>query len=291
MDKIYELVISINVFEKLDYLKEQIKNIIFFTRGIKVLIIFSCNDFMFYTLKNIKFDGIDILINPEIINKKRWHGSLLQGIFSNLNFILLNEIKFNYFLILQTKNFFIKKLIFENIENYFINTSKIINDYKNSNYKFIYNTSYNKHFTLDQIKFNKYDKHQLILDEISNNKKYRFFNNHNIYNKVWLSKLYQESDIMIQGKHEGLCFTYDVCFKMNQYLKFYNLISDEIYNTNYCVEEGVQHTLSVICSINNYYYTYIPMDILRLTEYKSKSDKRQISDIKDLYKKFNIVIE
>jgi hypothetical protein len=291
MDKIYELVISINVFEKLDYIKEQIKNIIFFTKYIKVLIIFNCNDLMYDLLNNIKIDEIDILVNPEIINKKRWHGSLLKGIFSNLNFILLNEIKFNYFLILQSRNFFINRLIFKKIDNYFKYTSKLINDYKNNNCKFILNYNLLNHLLLDQTTFSENDNYDTILDEISNNKKYRFFNSKTIYNNNWFNKLYQESDIMIQGKHECLCFTYDVSIKINEYLNLNKNISNDIYNTESAVEEIVPHILANICSINNYYYTYIPSNIIQITKWKNYYDKRQINDIEDLYKKYNIVID
>ena len=37
-------------------------------------------------------------------------------------------------------------------------------------------------------------------------------------NNNWFNKLYQDSNIMIQGKHECLCFTYDVSIKINEYL-------------------------------------------------------------------------
>ena len=98
------IVISINVFEdnnvngkhgddNLNYyfLKEQIKDIKYKTTDFKeVYVILNCNDKIFDRIQNegLYDEKVKIIVNPEVINKKRDHGSLTQGIFSNLKYII-----------------------------------------------------------------------------------------------------------------------------------------------------------------------------------------------------------
>ena len=98
------IVFSINVFEdnnengrhgnnKLNYyfLKEKILNIKYNTTDFtEVYVILNCNDIIFDRLQNEKLhdEKIKIIVNPEVINKKRFHGSITRGIFSNLKYIV-----------------------------------------------------------------------------------------------------------------------------------------------------------------------------------------------------------
>jgi len=111
-----------------------------------------------------------------------------------------------------------------------------------------------------------------------------------VINTIWFKEFYKKSHFLIGGKHESLCFPYNVCVNMNQYLNLNKNISQSIYNTTNAVEEIVPQTLAVICSKDNYSYTFIPNDIITLTSYKDVNNKRCLSNIKDLYTKFNIII-
>ena len=88
----YDLIISINTHEKKYFLLEQIKNIKYFTKSISnILIIYNCNEYMLNQICDVSDNKITIIRNPEIINKKRFHGSLTQGIFSNLKYVVKNN--------------------------------------------------------------------------------------------------------------------------------------------------------------------------------------------------------
>jgi hypothetical protein len=110
----YDFVISINVHENPAFLNEQIKNI---KNNInyKYIILLNCNKFMYdnYRLPD------NVIKNPEIIEKKRFHGSITKGICSNMIYAL-NNFQFKYFIILSSKNIFYKLLNMKMIQNDFI---------------------------------------------------------------------------------------------------------------------------------------------------------------------------
>ena len=94
------IVISINVYKLVPFLLTQIENITCYVKTSHIIIL-NCNNYMFNELKKIKLPK-NIFINPEIINKKRYHGSLTHGIISNMRFAnkLCNfTIYFEYFTI------------------------------------------------------------------------------------------------------------------------------------------------------------------------------------------------
>jgi hypothetical protein len=66
-----DIIVSINVHEKPDYLKGQLENIKQYLK-LNYKVILSCNDFMFNGIKN---ENLDVIINPEVINKRRFHGT------------------------------------------------------------------------------------------------------------------------------------------------------------------------------------------------------------------------
>jgi hypothetical protein len=101
--KIYDCVISINVHENINFLLQQFENI---NKNVncKYAIILNCNDFMYNKCKNIDLSH-NIYVNEEVINKRPYHGSLTNGIYSNIQFALKN-FKFNYFIVCSSRNFF-----------------------------------------------------------------------------------------------------------------------------------------------------------------------------------------
>ena len=52
----------------------------------------------------------NIIINPILIEKKRFHGSIFQGIYENIRYCLKKNISFQYFIILSNKTMFYKKV-------------------------------------------------------------------------------------------------------------------------------------------------------------------------------------
>lgn len=101
-----DIVISINVHEKPDYLNLQIENI---KKNVILSneIILNCNDFMAKSLKNIQ--DKKFAINPDVIEKRKYHGSLTLGIYSNIKYALDNY-DFKYFLVMSSREFFYSKL-------------------------------------------------------------------------------------------------------------------------------------------------------------------------------------
>ena len=118
-----DLIISINVHENLEERIKQIKNIDKYVK-LNYIIIYNCNDFMLKEMKKIKNEKI--IINPIAINKRRFHGSLTEGIYSNMLYAM-NNYKFKYFLVLSSRNLFYNELKLNNLGKYKIKSYSIPN--------------------------------------------------------------------------------------------------------------------------------------------------------------------
>lgn len=107
-------IISINLHDDA-YFEDQLENI---KNHLKFdyKIILNCNNKMYDLLKNKKYENV--LINPKTIEKKRFHGSLFQGIFENLKFVE-SITEYDYFLVLSARSFFFKKLDSETINSFY----------------------------------------------------------------------------------------------------------------------------------------------------------------------------
>lgn len=106
----YDFIISINVHENPTFLNFQIENI---KKNVKkYIIILNCNNFMY----NQYICSENVIKNPEIIEKKRFHGSLTKGIYSNMVYAV-NNFEFKWFIILSSKNIFYKSLDINFLEN------------------------------------------------------------------------------------------------------------------------------------------------------------------------------
>ena len=86
---------------------------------VNYIIILNANEYMYHKLKTNKIiNKINFLqINPIYLNKKRFHGSLTQGIFSNMEFAM-NNYNFKYFIVLSSRNLFYNKLNKEAYNNF-----------------------------------------------------------------------------------------------------------------------------------------------------------------------------
>ena len=126
IDKHYDCIISINVHEKFNFLIKQLDNI---NKNVSLsyAVILNCNDYMFNECKNNKLPN-NVYINPIILNKRRFHGSLLNGIYNNMTFALSN-FKFKYFIVASSRNMFGNNMKLDDLDR--INNIKIEqnNDY------------------------------------------------------------------------------------------------------------------------------------------------------------------
>lgn len=120
----YDICISINVHEKPEFLKRQLDNIEAFV-DCKYCIILNCNNFMYEELKKINLKN-NIFVNPNVIEKRRWHGSLLNGIVSNMEYSFRICEKYDFFLIMSSRNLFYNKLTLDKL---------IAKEYINSKFK------------------------------------------------------------------------------------------------------------------------------------------------------------
>ena len=204
---IYDCVISINVHENVTFLIKQLNNI---KENVKCnyVVVLNCNEFMYNECKNIDFSE-NVYINDEIINKRRMHGSLTNGIYSNMQ-LSLNKFKFNYFIISSSRNMFDNNMTLNDL-NKVTNLGQYIHENQEYMHK---NNSYT-------------DWHWPNLIETLLAK---YFLNKN-------KKLYS-------SPHEGLMFSYNGCNKIVEFLEENQDIKSDLFNFNGCVEEFSLQTIS-----------------------------------------------
>lgn len=216
MEKINtDIVISINVHENTNFLMKQIENIHSNIIG-EYSIVLNCNSFMFEKLRDIRLPE-RVYINPEIINKKRFHGSLTKGIVSNMGFSL-EKFAFKYFLILSSRTFFYKTLsvnILCEKQQIFPNLGWFHNNVRKLGRKFI---------------ANKLNGDKWRWPSISQSKLAKYYINkgHPLY---W-------------SGHEGLSFHFNVCKTIVKFLNEHEELREDLYNFNDCVEEVSLQTIS-----------------------------------------------
>ena len=105
-----QIVVSVNVHEKPDFVMKQLNNFMKFIK-VKFHVILNCNDKMIELLgNNEEFLKIkNVILNPIAINKQRYHGSITNGICSNMK-LACSLFKFDYFIVLSSRTFFYKTL-------------------------------------------------------------------------------------------------------------------------------------------------------------------------------------
>lgn len=216
----YDCVISINIHEKFDFLIKQLDNI---KNNVlcNYCVILNCNDIMFNECKKNTLES-NIIINPIILNKRRNHGSLTEGIYNNMVFALEN-INFNYFLVMSSRNMFQFKLNMQNLHDLTPYPDGIDkNDYAG---------------ILDTNNLEKLDWHwpKFINTELS---------------KYYIS----QKQTLYSSPHEGLCFPINTCKNIVSFLQNYPEISKNLFNFESCVEE---YALQTIAMNNNDIFYYI----------------------------------
>jgi len=176
---------------------------------------------MFTELKNVKLPN-NVYINPQIINKNRFHGSLTHGIISNIRYANV-FCKYKYCIILSARTIFYKNLKVDNL----ICLTKKWN-------------------TLDDIQ---------LTGETPNNWHWPTFKT-TLLSKHYLTKNYK----LYNSAHEGLALSYNITQNIIHFLNCYPDIENNIINFNSCVEEFALQTIaSNEINNNNLEYGYIEL--------------------------------
>jgi hypothetical protein len=169
----------------------------------------------------------NVYINPEIINKQRFHGSLTRGIVSNMKYCLSN-FSFKYFIILSSRTIFYKPIsvkILNKKQPTYPNVNWFNNNARKHGRKFLVNQLYR--WRWPSITQSLLCKHYL-------NKGHSLF----------------------RSGHEGLTFHSTVCETIVQFLKTHAELRKNLYNFKNCVEEVSLQTIScneINITKSNYY--------------------------------------
>jgi hypothetical protein len=202
-----DIIISINVYKNFNFLENQLENIKTYVKS-DYCVILNCNDFMYNELKKNSLPE-NIYINPEIINKYRFHGSILKGIVTNM-YYAYNNFNFKYFVVLSARTIFYRDIDITNLD-----------------------VLYEKFNSLEE--YNKY------INIKNNLLEWRW---PSIKNTL-LAKYYLNLNFYIRhGAHEGICFN---IYVIKNILLFFNKnenIKNNLYNFNNCVEEFALQTIS-----------------------------------------------
>jgi hypothetical protein len=212
-----DIVISINVYQLVPFLFNQIKNIEKYVKS-SYIIILNCNDYMFNQLKNVNLPK-NVFINPQIINKKTYHGSIFHGIYSNMQFVNTICSEFKFFIVLSGRTIFYTELISDKLMN---TSHTICND--------------------------------VLIDNTDTWKLHLYGSNPPPYPEWWWPKFnatllgqyfINNNKKMYGTEHEGLCFSYNVVQNILNFLsKNPELVSDLI-QTDSCVEEFALQSIAM----------------------------------------------
>jgi len=224
-----DIVISINVYKSLPFLNDQLKNISDHLQS-EYVVILNCNELMLDTLKQITL-APNVYLNPEPINKKRFHGSLTQGIVSNMQYAITN-FAFKYFVILSARTVFYRNLVTSNLDeiNAYLPESTIEKKCDH---------------TLSKIQSDRVAKTELL--------KWHWPS----FKNTLLAKYYLNKGFKLHATpHEGLCFNRNVINTIVKFLMDNNEIKEELFTWDCAVEEFALHTIAMN-EIKNKEYGYI----------------------------------
>ena len=209
--------ININIGYNIDFLFYQLEN---FKKFIMVdyIIIINTNKELYSEIKERTENIENIIINPVCIEKKRFHGSILEGIYENIQFCFKNNIIFKDFIILSNKNIFYRELHPSDLDK------------------------------LSALKENK-NRINLKFTETGNQWWWP------VFHKTLLSNYIRENNLLFSASaHEGLGFTYETLKSIYNFLYRNNEIRNDLFKKNACVEE---FALQTICSGLGYDFFYI----------------------------------
>ena len=218
------IVISINIYKSIKTLEHQLKTI---EKNVKApyVVILNCNNYMYDTLSKNQILDKNIYLNPEIIEKKRYHGSLTQGIVSNMKYALDN-FEFKYFLVISGRTIFYRPITIEILDVYF-KTKK-----------------WSSLEEMKKVRSGQFTTNEWKWESLKQTK---------------LAKYYIDNNYtLICEAHEGICFSYNVTKNIVEFLKNNLEITNDLYEFNDCVEEfSIQTIGSTECDVDNLEYGHV----------------------------------
>jgi hypothetical protein len=212
----YDLIISINVHEKIDFLLKQLEHI---SKEVhcNYAILLNCNDYMYELCTKNKLPK-NVFVCPTILNKKRFHGSLTEGIYNNMIYALEN-VSFRFFLVCSSRN------LFEN------------------------------HLRLyDLIYIVNYDK---PLKHVPDGKPWEQIKDTWWWPSIEDTKLKEyilhRNNLFYSSPHEGLLLEHKDCILLRQFIMKHSELKEEIFNFDICMEELAIQTILKDQGGNFYY--------------------------------------
>lgn len=196
------IIISINVYQKPSFLLYQLENIREHVQS-PYRIILNCNDTMFNELQDLPEN---VVKHPEVINKRRFHGSVFHGIYSNMIYAL-DHYTFDYFIVLSSRTIFYRKV---NVSALDIAAQQICAT----------------------------DKYHVGITEFTTWQWPLFI-------KTLLAKwVLTNGRCLRKSAHEGLCFRPDVIRKIHHFLSDNPAITQDLFVFPGCMEEFALQTIA-----------------------------------------------
>jgi hypothetical protein len=203
----YDCIISINVHEKLEFLLKQLNNI---EKNVlcNYAVILNCNEYMLNECKKQPLPE-NVYVHEIPLTKKRFHGSLTEGIYNNIHFSLQN-FTFEFFIVTSSRNFFSNNLTINDLH-------KLTQIKNKANQDSIDNSTWD-------IKKNEWG-----WEHMSNTLLAKYYLNQN-------KQLYKSA-------HEGLVITENGCKKIMEFLKSQPEIKKDLFTFDAQIEEFAFQTI------------------------------------------------
>jgi len=227
-----DVVISVNVHEKVDFLYKQLENIKQYMKCSYVVVL-NCNHYMYHELSSVTLPNV--FINPVILTKRTFSGTLTHGIYSNMQYAM-NRFAFKYFLVLSSRNVFYQPLTLE-----------------------ILNKKQGIASCIEEIEhpvpnYTTWWWPEMVKTELA---KYYF----------------QRGKHLSKALHEGLVLHYFVCQNIIRFLESHPYIRLNLFMFPHCVEEFSFHTIAMNeVNPDNLYYGYFMINRTCETDYEVPTD-------------------
>jgi len=250
-----DLVMSINTHENLEFLKHQILNIKHFTSPLKIIIILNCNKFMKNELEQDNFKDPSVVINPETIEKERWHGTLFEGINKNLIYWMRHGTTFRHFLILSGRTILRRQVTLENIAQHYEAKSKAFHKFPQNQKQFLrdYPEYHNNIHNCVDVRDNLH-----TIGDLANPLNWPWNLTWIRCHTYWFKEMMKDINFGISGIHEALCIPYKVVVKMYIYIATHQEIMIDCYKCPFILEELIPHTLAFHFETDKESYCYLP---------------------------------
>jgi hypothetical protein len=110
-----EVVFAINCHENVPFLIQQLRNIELHVK-VRYTVVLNCNAYMFVRVadNSVISQMPHIFVNPEYMEKRRYHGSLTRGIHSNMRWAM-HRMKFEWLVVLSSRTMFYNDLDSESL--------------------------------------------------------------------------------------------------------------------------------------------------------------------------------